>query len=63
MGLVDVQCSAAPGGGTEVRVRYTLTGLDTDGNAFVAEFLQPEQYSRMLEEWHASVGAALAAGK
>ena len=63
MGLVDVQCSAAPGGGTEVSVRYTLTGLNAEGRAFVAEFLQPEQYARMIEEWRTLVSAALAAGK
>lgn len=63
MGLVDVQCSTAPGGGTDVSVRYTLTGLDAEGKAFVAGFLQPEQYSRMIEEWRASISAALAAGQ
>lgn len=62
MGLVDVECSAAPGGGTDVSVRYTLTGLDAQGQAFVAEFLQPDQYSRMIEEWRVLVSAALEAG-
>lgn len=61
MGLVDVHCSASPGGGTDVSVRYTLTGLDAEGKAFVAGFLQPEQYSRMIEEWRTSISAALAA--
>ena len=61
MGLVDVHCSAAPGGGTDVSVRYTLTGLDAPGRAFVAEFLQPDQYARMIEEWRVLIGAALAA--
>lgn len=63
MGLVDVECSAALGGGTDVSVRYTLTGLDAEGKAFVAGFLQPEQYSRIIEEWRTSISAALAAGK
>lgn len=62
IGLVDVQCSAAPAGGTDVSVRYTLTGLDAQGQAFVADFLQPEQYARMIEEWRELIGAALAAG-
>lgn len=57
MGLVDVQCSAAPDGGTDVSVRYTLTGLDAQGQAFVAEFLQPEQYARMIEEWRELISA------
>lgn len=61
MGLVDVHCSVAPGGGTDVSVRYTLTGLDAQGQAFVAEFLHPDQYARMIEEWRVLISAALAA--
>ena len=60
MGLVDVQCNPTAGGGTEVSVRYTLTGLDPQGQAFVTEFLNPSHYSRMIEEWHAALGKALA---
>jgi Polyketide cyclase / dehydrase and lipid transport len=63
MGLVDVQCSAAPGGGTDVSVRYTLTGLNAQGEAFVGRFLEPDHYSRMIEEWRVSIGAALARAK
>ena len=63
MGLVDVRCSATPGGGTEVSVRYTLTGLDAHGEVFVSQFLDREQYSRMIEEWHASISAALSRAK
>jgi hypothetical protein len=63
MGLVDVQCSAAPGGGTEVSVRYTLTGLDAQGRAFVSGFLQPEEYTRMIEDWRRSISAALEHGR
>lgn len=63
MGLVDVHCSAVPDGGTEVSVRYTLTGLNAKGWAFVTEFLQPKHYSRMIEEWRTSISAALANGK
>ncbi len=61
MGLVDVQCTAAPQGGTEVSVRYTLTGLTPQGRAFVTEFLSPRQYGQMIEEWRTSLNAALAA--
>lgn len=61
MGLVDVRCSAAAGGGTEISVRYTLTGLNPQGQAFVAEFLEPGHYGRMMEEWRAAIGKALAA--
>lgn len=63
MGLVDVQCSAAPGGGTEVTVRYTLTGLGAQGEALAAEFLEPERYTEMIEEWRSSISAALDTGK
>ena len=62
MGLVDVQCTASPAGGTEISVRYTLTGLNPQGQAFVSEFLDPEHYSRMIEEWRAATRRALAAG-
>jgi len=60
MGLVDVRCSPTAGNGTEVSVRYTLTGLNPQGQAFVAQFLDPGHYSRMLEEWHAALDRALA---
>lgn len=60
MGLVDVQCSAAAGGGTEISVRYTLTGLSPEGEAFVAEFLDSGHYGRMMEEWRAAISQALA---
>jgi hypothetical protein len=62
MGLVDVRCSAAAGGGTEVTVRYTLTGLNTQGQAFVDEFLNAGHYSRMIAEWREATSKALAAG-
>lgn len=61
MGLVDVQCTASPAGGTEISVRYTLTGLNPQGEAFVSEFLDPRRYSRMIEEWREATGKALAA--
>jgi hypothetical protein len=59
MGLVDVQCSAAAGGGTEVSVRYTLTGLNAPGQKFVNEFLDAGHYSRMIQEWRAAIRQAL----
>lgn len=61
MGLVDVRCSAAAAGGTDISVRYTLTGLNGRGQAFVSGFLEPRQYDRMIEEWRAAISAALAA--
>lgn len=61
MGLVDVQCTASPAGGTDISVRYTLTGLNAQGHAFVREFLDPEHYGRMIEAWRVATGKALAA--
>jgi hypothetical protein len=61
MGLVDVRCTAAATGGTEVSVRYTLTGLNPQGDAFVTDFLDSSHYSRMIEEWRAALERALAA--
>jgi hypothetical protein len=60
IGLVDVVCSEAPAGGTDVRVTYTLTALNTEAQAFVRHFLSPEVYGRMIEEWRAATSAALA---
>jgi hypothetical protein len=59
MGLVDVHCTVAPEGGTDVSVRYTLTGLDAQGQALVSRFLDPEHYRQMIEEWRTATTAAL----
>ena len=61
IGLVDVVCSAAAAGGTDVRVRYTLTGISAQGQKFVREFLGGDHYRAMMEEWRAATSAALAA--
>ena len=58
IGLVDVTCTSAEGG-TVVTVRYTLTGVSEEGRAFVQEFLEPERYSRMIEEWRVMTSKAL----
>jgi hypothetical protein len=60
IGLVDVICTGAEEGGTVVSVRYTLTGVSEQGRAFVREFLEPEHYARMIEEWRVATSAALA---
>jgi hypothetical protein len=60
MGLVDVVCAPVPGGGTEVSVAYTLTPLNAEAAAEVEEFLQPLRYQRMMDEWQAATGEALA---
>lgn len=59
IGLVDVVCVEAVGGGTEVSVTYTLTPLHAGAECFVDDFLSPEAYARMLEEWRAATSAAL----
>jgi hypothetical protein len=60
IGLVDVVCKEAAGGGTDVSVRYTLTPLHAEAEHFVEHFLSAEHYDRMIEEWRAATNAALA---
>ncbi len=60
IGLVDVICTEPAGGGTDVSVAYTLTPLHAGAEAFVDEFLDPRNYARMIDEWHAATKAALA---
>lgn len=62
IGLVDVRCEAE-GGGTEVSVRYTLTGVSPQGEAFVGEFLAPAHYEQMIENWRQATASFLAGGK
>ncbi len=59
IGLVDVVCTEAAGGGTDVSVTYTLTALNAAAEAFVEDFLELQQYARMMEEWRAATSAAL----
>ena len=61
VGLVDVSCRPAQGG-TEVSVRYTLTALSAEGAAWVHDFLDPEHYAAMIEQWRVGTAAALTAG-
>jgi hypothetical protein len=58
MGLVDVACREDSGGST-VTVRYTLTGLDKQGDDFVREFLSDPHYTRFIKEWRATISALL----
>jgi len=60
MGLVDVTCHE-DSGGASVTVRYTLTGLGKEGDAFVREFLSDPHYTRFIEEWRTAISAALSA--
>jgi hypothetical protein len=59
IGLVDVVCTDAPGGGTDVSVRYTLTGISDEGRAFVERFLDEARYTHMIGEWRVAISAAL----
>jgi Polyketide cyclase / dehydrase and lipid transport len=59
IGLVDVSCTPAQLGGTEVSVRYTLTPLSEAGRAFVSEFMAEEHYSQMIEKWRLATSKAL----
>jgi hypothetical protein len=58
MGLVDVGCEH-DSGGSSVTVRYTLTGLNSKGDAFVQEFLSDPHYTRFIEGWRTAISAAL----
>jgi hypothetical protein len=58
MGLVDVACRDEAGGAS-VSVRYTLTGLNEEGDAFVREFLSDPHYTRFIEEWRTAISAVL----
>jgi len=57
IGLVDVVCTEPPAGGTDVSVRYTLTALSEEARSFVRDFLNPEHYSQMMEEWRAALNS------
>ena len=59
IGLVDIACCASASGGTEVSVRYTLTGLSWQGSTFVRDFLERRRYGSMMEEWRSAISAAL----
>jgi hypothetical protein len=63
MGLVDVRCSPTAGGGSEISVRYTLTGLNPQGQEFVTHFLDSGHYGRMMKEWRTSLAKALELGR
>lgn len=58
MGLVEVTCHA-DSDGSFVTVRYTLTGLNETGDAFVQEFLSDPHYTRFIEEWRTTISALL----
>jgi hypothetical protein len=60
IGLVDVVCTVDAGGGTNVSVTYTLTPMHPGAEGFIDNFLSPEAYARMMEEWRAATSAALA---
>lgn len=58
MGLVEVACHE-DSGGASITVRYTLTGLNKAGDAFVQEFLSDSHYTRFIEEWRTTISALL----
>jgi hypothetical protein len=59
IGLVDVSCAAAAGGGTDISVRYTLTAVSEAGERTVAQFLEAGHYTQMIEEWRVATSRAL----
>ena len=58
-GLVDIRCTALSGGGTRVRVRYTLTALSDEGRVFVTSFLNPLSFGNKIGEWQTAIASAL----
>jgi hypothetical protein len=61
-GLVDVICTSSSAGGTDVSVRYTLTGVSAEGERFVSQFLGSDHYRSMIEEWRLAIAGVLAKG-
>ena len=59
IGIVDVACTEAADGGTDVSVRYTLTAVNAAGESFVAQFLADAHYTTMIEEWRLATSKAL----
>jgi hypothetical protein len=59
-GLVDVTCTPSSAGGTDVSVRYTLTGVSAEGERFVSQFLGPDHYRQMMDKWRSAIAAVLA---
>ncbi len=45
-------------GGTLARIRYAWTGLDPEGNAFVAQHT-PARFARDMRDWETALNAAL----
>jgi len=61
-GLVDVTCTSSSSGGTDVSVRYTLTGVSAEGERLVSRFLEPDHYRQMMEEWRSAIVEVIAKG-
>jgi Polyketide cyclase / dehydrase and lipid transport len=59
IGIVDVTCTGAAGGGTDISVRYTLTAISKAGESFVAAFLADQHYTTMIEQWQLATSKAL----
>jgi hypothetical protein len=59
IGIVDVVCTEAADGGTDISVRYTLTAVNETGQSFVAQFLSQPHYTTMIDEWRVATSKAL----
>jgi Polyketide cyclase / dehydrase and lipid transport len=59
IGIVDVVCTDAAGGGTDISVRYTLTPVSEAGQSFVGQFLTDPHYTTMIDEWRVATSKAL----
>jgi hypothetical protein len=56
---LDVVCTEAADGGTDISVRYTLTAVNETGQSFVAQFLSQPHYTTMIDEWRVATSKAL----
>ena len=61
-GLVDVTCTPDGAGGTDVAVRYTLTGISAEGRHFVSEMFASDHYRQMMDLWRSAIAEVLAKG-
>ena len=55
---IHITLEAEGRGGTLARIRYAWTGLDPEGNAFVAQHT-PARFARDMRDWETALNAAL----
>jgi len=56
--ILDINCRSIAGGKTAATIKYTFTGLDSDGNE-ISHHLLKKVYSRRLEDWRDAINKYL----